>query len=80
MAEKIKIRCPKCGSKDLGAYETTEGVSGHHFENGIWNHDEDYNEYGDMTGVDFRCTKCNHRWTGRKGPTILGYIDDVDDE
>ncbi len=44
MAEKINIRCPKCGSKDLWAYETTEGVSGHHFENGVWNHDEDYNE------------------------------------
>lgn len=71
----INVRCPKCGGKDLWAYEETIAESGHHFVDGVWDHSQDFNEYGDVFEVNFRCTKCGHRWKGRKGPTILDYID-----
>jgi DNA-directed RNA polymerase subunit RPC12/RpoP len=38
MNEKCNVRCPKCGSKTLYAYEHIIAESQHKIVDGIWRH------------------------------------------
>lgn len=76
MNEKCNVRCPKCGSKTLYAYEHIIAESQHKIVDGIWRHEHDNNEYGDGIDITFRCDRCQHFWKGRKGVTIESYLID----
>lgn len=73
--KKLNLRCPHCGSKqDISAFETIEATTELRFKDGAFV--DSNNEYGDGIRIEFKCWKCEHRWMGRKGVTILSYLKD----
>lgn len=74
MAAKYKVQCPKCRCKKIWVREWIRAYSEHLVDNGEWNHDYDYNDYGNGLRIEFTCDSCRHKWVGKKGVTIDSYL------
>ena len=68
-----KIKCPKCGGRNIWVREITEGISEHFVKNGNWDHTYDSNEYGLMVRTEFECDDCKHKWI-RRFMNIESYV------
>lgn len=70
-----RIKCPKCGGRNIWVSEITEGGSLHFVKNGEWDHSYDDNEYGDIVRTEFKCDDCEHQWV-RHGLNIDSFLKD----
>lgn len=60
---EYKVKCPKCGCRNIWVTEIIEAGSDHFIKNGVWDHNYDNNELGDGIRVDCRCDECGHKWS-----------------
>ncbi|WP_155754584.1 hypothetical protein [Burkholderia stagnalis] len=73
VGEKVRSKCPKCGSKDLIIDEVFEGVETFTVVDGVITEFHGLDDFGhpggDSTGC-FRgkCSACKHEWRFRKSP------------
>lgn len=61
----VKTRCPKCGSADLIACESTEATMLFDIADGVMTRLSHSEEFCGITGVRVECKKCRHHWKPR---------------
>lgn len=61
----VRVRCPKCRSRDLTACETTEATMLFDISAGIMRKVEGSEQFEGIARVEVTCKPCGHHWKPR---------------
>lgn len=75
-----KVRCPKCGSKDLVLTEKVDATTTWSVVGGKLNRQDGIHDVGGCSGVDGECSRCRHGWSLRNAIQITDVVTELHHE
>lgn len=76
-AEKTRLRCPRCRSRDLYLTETNASVTTFNVRNGLVDR-MGYHEPGCYIRLEAQCALCTHRWKVRRAIQVTDVCQEID--